>query len=273
MTTVEGDFSVDFYAIVRNFVQPDRIGDLTRHVVERLKAGTTSSDSTVRWAPAMAADPECEQLLADLVPAVSELTKLDLEATYSYVRYYRNGDQLPRHRDRPACEVSVSLNVASRPPAPWPLYLEGPSGITSVLLARGDAVVYRGCDCWHWREPFAGEGAIQAFLHYVDRKGAHAAERFDGRGRLGTLPHGSVPVHAGARVIVSGKTASLTGADGTVLALDETELLVWRSLDAGTIVPDVVVQVQRMRGFPRSTAQLFVRRVLETLRDGGFVVL
>jgi hypothetical protein len=33
----------------------------------------------------------------------------------------------------------------------------------------GDAVVYRGIDCPHWREAFNGEFAAQVFMNYVDQ--------------------------------------------------------------------------------------------------------
>jgi hypothetical protein len=33
--------------------------------------------------------------------------------TYSYARIYANGDELKKHRDRPACEVSVTLHLGS----------------------------------------------------------------------------------------------------------------------------------------------------------------
>jgi hypothetical protein len=53
-----------------------------------------------------------------------------------------------------------------------------------VVLAPGDAVLYRGTECPHWREAFAGEYASQVFLHYVRQGGPHASWRFDGRPAL-----------------------------------------------------------------------------------------
>ena len=53
-----------------------------------------------------------------------------------------------------------------------------------MRLRRGDALLYRGIDLAHWREPYAGRQLVQAFLHYVDRTGPHADQKFDGRATL-----------------------------------------------------------------------------------------
>jgi hypothetical protein len=37
---------------------------------------------------------------------------------------------------------------------PWPLWIEGPLGRAAVELGPGDALLYRGIECAHWREPF-----------------------------------------------------------------------------------------------------------------------
>jgi hypothetical protein len=54
----------------------------------------------------------------------------------------------------------------------------------AIDLAPGDAAVYRGIDCYHWREPFEGAEAAQVFLHYVDRDGPHASWKLDRRAHL-----------------------------------------------------------------------------------------
>ena len=51
-------------------------------------------------------------------------------------------------------------------------------------LSPGDALLYRGIDCFHWREPYLGSRLVQVFLHYVDRDGPHAGQKFDGRKTL-----------------------------------------------------------------------------------------
>lgn len=125
-----------------------------------------------------------EGLLEFVRPRIEQCCGLSLHPTYSLFRLYRHGNELKRHRDRPACEISVSLNIGQTPAEPWPIHVEGHSRPYTALLAPGDALLYRGIDCFHWREPYAGRQLIQAFLHYVDRDGPHADKKFDGRTTL-----------------------------------------------------------------------------------------
>ncbi|MGA7235113.1 MAG: hypothetical protein WBY44_05520, partial [Bryobacteraceae bacterium] len=58
-----------------------------------------------------------------------------------------------------------------------------------------------GCDCYHWREPFAGNHLAQVFLHYVDQNGPNTEWKYDKRSRLSRLPDensivGSQPLSA-----------------------------------------------------------------------------
>jgi hypothetical protein len=63
-------------------------------------------------------------------------------------------------------------------------YVVVPGLVDAALLQPGDALLYRGHDCFHWRDAYAGQQLAQVFLHYVDRNGPHAAEKFDGRESL-----------------------------------------------------------------------------------------
>ena len=51
-------------------------------------------------------------------------SNLDLIPTYSYAIAYKRGDKLRRHKDRPSCEISTTLNLGGDK---WPIFLE-PSG-------------------------------------------------------------------------------------------------------------------------------------------------
>jgi hypothetical protein len=57
-----------------------------------------------------------------------------------------------------------------------------------VSLNPGDGLIYRGCDCYHWREPFAGDHLAQVFLHYVDQNGPNTEWKYDKRPRLSGPP-------------------------------------------------------------------------------------
>jgi len=99
--------------------------------------------------------------------------------TYSYARLYKNGEVLKRHKDRGACEVSVTLHLGSDG-VEWPIYFETPAGDTvSVNLKPGQAVIYLGCIAPHWRDVYEGSDYRQVFLHYVRARGENRHFYFD----------------------------------------------------------------------------------------------
>ena len=128
------------------------------------------------------ADPVMETLLMKVLPVMKKETGLELVPTYSYARLYKKGDILKRHRDRPSCEISTTLNLGGDP---WSIFMEG----VEVLLNTGDMLVYSGCELEHWREPFQGDVCGQVFLHYNHVNGPFANKnKFDGRPMLGLPP-------------------------------------------------------------------------------------
>ena len=145
-------------------------------------------------------DMVMETLMMKVLPKMQQETGLQLIPTYSYARLYKKGDILKRHKDRPACEISTTINLGGDP---WPIFIDGtgsnnvvdeyknihkpnaPKG-TKVLLEVGDMLVYSGCELEHWREPFEGNICGQVFLHYNHVNGPFADKnKFDGRPKLG----------------------------------------------------------------------------------------
>ncbi len=146
------------------------------------------------------ADFVMETLLVKMLPIMKEHTGLDLLPTYSYARAYKKGDILKRHKDRPSCEISTTLNLGGDK---WAIYID-PTGSNNVIdeyknihkpnapkgdkvvLEVGDMLVYNGCELEHWREEFMGNICGQVFLHYNQVNGKFAdSNKFDGRPMLG----------------------------------------------------------------------------------------
>jgi hypothetical protein len=144
-----------------------------------------------------------DTLLVKMIPVIKQHCELELIPTYSYARAYKKGDKLRRHKDRPSCEISVTLNLGGDP---WPIFIDGtgadsvidefkeihkpnaPKG-TEVLLNVGDMLIYSGCELEHWREPFEGKICGQVFLHYNHKNGKFSKlNLFDNRPMLG-LPY------------------------------------------------------------------------------------
>ena len=125
-------------------------------------------------------DPAFDTLLMKILPVMQKETGLDVVPTYSYARIYKRGDVLKKHKDRPSCEISTTLNLGGDP---WPIFLEG----KQVDLNIGDMLIYEGCKLEHWRDEFEGEHCGQVFLHYNDVNGQFKdINIFDGRDKLGT---------------------------------------------------------------------------------------
>jgi hypothetical protein len=126
--------------------------------------------------------------------------------TYYYDRFYFCGQELTKHVDRPACEISVSLHIGTNLPEPnnkWPIWIKTPDVYKddkkteikekgkeeSIILTPGDAVLYKGCERPHWREamPFVKKSKKnkelyyyhQIFFHYVLQDGIRAHYAFD----------------------------------------------------------------------------------------------
>jgi len=141
-----------------------------------------------------------ETLLVKTIPMMKAKTGLNLIPTYSYTRLYKTGNILNRHKDRPSCEISTTLNLGGDP---WPIYID-PTGSNNVIdeykgimkpnapkgnkvdLKPGDMLIYSGCELEHWREPFQGKLCGQVFLHYNHANGPFAKSNlYDKRPLLG----------------------------------------------------------------------------------------
>jgi hypothetical protein len=141
-----------------------------------------------------------ETLLSRLLSTVKKKTNLNLIPTYSYARIYEKGSILARHKDRPSCEISTTLNLGGDP---WPIFID-PTGSDNVIdeyrnimkpnapkgvkinLNPGDMLIYSGCQLEHWREKFKGKVCAQVFLHYNNQEGPFKKSNlFDGRPVLG----------------------------------------------------------------------------------------
>jgi hypothetical protein len=118
------------------------------------------------------------RLLVEKVPEATALLGEKVLPTYTYARVYKHGSVLERHRDRPACEISFTINLGKD--VDWPIWFQRPDGSeTFVELNNGDAVLYLGCQSDHWRTKFEGQEYTQLFMHYVRSYGSKSWAYFD----------------------------------------------------------------------------------------------
>lgn len=132
-----------------------------------------------------------------------ELGRL-LYNTYYYDRFYFPGQELKKHVDRDACEISVTVHVSTNlrdGNEKWPIWIKTPDVYENekkekvitpgknkkVILSAGDGMVYKGCERPHWRKPMPaihGDNEEefyyhQIFFHYVLQDGNRAHCAFD----------------------------------------------------------------------------------------------
>jgi hypothetical protein len=155
----------------------------------QLENNKFGKDSQCPTSLSLGGDAAFDAVLEWIRPEVARLVGLDLTPTYSYTRRYAKGDVLKRHKDRAACEISLTLSIfIPKGAGPSVIHLKPPNLKESkVEMLEGDGCVYAGDEVEHWREPFRMGGYIQLFLHYIATHGANYPKlAFDGRPRLGT---------------------------------------------------------------------------------------
>lgn len=123
--------------------------------------------------------PEFQELLCEKISTVGWLIGESVLPTYTYARVYHKNAELKMHKDRGACEISLTVNL-DQDETEWPIWIKKPDGKEVCLnLKPGDAMLYLGCVAEHWRTPFQGNKHTQVFLHYVRAKGPNAKFAFD----------------------------------------------------------------------------------------------
>lgn len=182
------EFKEKGYTVVRNAVSKELVDFITQYALFDEMQDFTP-DTQVPNAHIKYADPVMETLLLKLQPIIEEATGISVYPTYSFYRIYSSGDELVPHKDRPSCEVSITISLGydyQGKDYSWPIYVDG----TACHLLPGDLVCYRGVDLEHWRTPFdvpEGSWHVQAFLHYVDINGPYSNYKFDQRNSIGEI--------------------------------------------------------------------------------------
>ena len=182
------EYEQNGWVLIKNFIEPQGINTISRYIeysynqnlMERIDAADVKSYANY-------GDPLTETILYNSLADMEVITGKKLYPTYSFSRIYVKGDVLKPHLDRPSCEVSASIHVATKGES-WPIWMKvkGKEPVR-LILNPGDAVIYKGCDVTHWREVAdKTEINVQFMLHYVDQNGPNAEYKYDKRPSLGT---------------------------------------------------------------------------------------
>lgn len=177
------------FQVVKNFLEPDFVEFIQQYFFLRIKAGhSVLGDEQAPNSYSFYGDPLMETILESSTESLSKISEFNLLPTYSYSRLYGMGDELVIHKDRPSCEISATISLGVPNNDISPIYFsqnEDKSNPIKILLEPGDLCLYRGCNLYHWREPFNQKWYLQSFLHYVNADGEYKDHIYDKRNYLG----------------------------------------------------------------------------------------
>ena len=200
---IEGDYRRDGYALVREMVPRGVAGALMARLKADLPPGALTNPplepTPILNRPAFEIYgnqyPPMQAFLWALTPTMEAVTGQRLVPTYDYFRIYREGDICRVHRDRAACEHSLSMTLDYSDDVVWPLEvgdqgMDGPQDLfaddfgaepsRALAMRVGDAVAYRGVEHRHGRTiPNPNAWSAHLFLHWVDPDGPYADHAFD----------------------------------------------------------------------------------------------
>ena len=175
------------YIYLSNFLDKENCNQYVQEFQKLIKQGISKKDDQCPLSHSLGHTPLFDSLLEQLTPNMETATGKKLYPTYAYARWYAPGDELKIHKDRPACEISATITLGFEG-GQWPIYVgnnSDKSDARQINMNVGDAVVYKGCELYHWREKYVeGQWQAQVFLHYVDANGPHAQEKYDRRNKL-----------------------------------------------------------------------------------------
>lgn len=191
-------FQKNKYIVVKNFLPKD----VTPLYYQYCKMMAQSIDYKMTWFPnvyhtdwdgrfndeqcpnvySKYADILMESTILLMTQKAEQFTGLKLNPNYTYWRLYEKGCVLERHKDRPSCEISATINLGSNnsnidenryPNYEWPIFVKSGEQEIPIRLEPGDALIYRGCEIEHWREEFMGLNNAQVFFHWSDKNGEY----------------------------------------------------------------------------------------------------
>ena len=165
------------FALIPNFISPEHAEQCASELRYTNSIGNYESDWDVAPNASSISDPTFGlEIMCDKNSLINDIVGEYLVPTYCFSRIYRTGDTLPKHTDRAACEVSLTVHLDGD--AEWLFACYD----SELSLNPGDAVLYLGHVVPHYRvDPYKGKEYLQFFMHYVRTRGCHKEVYFDKR--------------------------------------------------------------------------------------------
>ena len=187
MISKELEFEQNKYIYLSNFLDKENCNQYVLEFKKLIDQGLCKKDPQCPLSWSIGHSPLFDSLLEQLTPNMEAATGKKLFPTYAYARWYAPGDELKVHRDRPSCEISATINLGFEG-NPWPIFMgydKDKKDCRQINMNVSDAVIYRGCEMYHWREKYIeGNWQVQVFIHYVDQEGPYTEYKYDKRDKL-----------------------------------------------------------------------------------------
>ena len=144
------------FVYIKNFISNERACELAKEFIKFSTENNLTGDGQAPNSSKSYNYISFLELLCEKTPEVSKFLGETVLPTYAYARVYKEGSELLKHRDREACDISLTLHLSKD--EDWPIWIEKPNGESvSLDLDSGDAMMYLGCEADHWREKFKGK--------------------------------------------------------------------------------------------------------------------
>ena len=166
------------FALIENFISPEHAAECA-HELRDIRMKPSDWKEVAPNASSIYNPTFGLEIMCDKNSFINEIVGEYLVPTYCFSRIYRTGDTLPKHEDRAACEVSLTIHLDGDEEWLFGCYDK------QLSLNPGDAVLYLGHIVPHYRvDPYRGKEYLQFFMHYVRTRGCHNKVYFDKENRL-----------------------------------------------------------------------------------------
>ena len=107
-----------------------------------------------------------------ITPHVSKILNKKIIPSFCFTRMYFPGSKLNFHKDRDACEITVSHCHYG---TPWKIYILEEDFTTE----KGISICYEGIDKSHGRIAPIANNALYSFYHWVEKDGKYDEFKYD----------------------------------------------------------------------------------------------
>lgn len=175
LATARRELKEDRHTILRHVIPPLEIAALRQYYRDAIAEGFFEA-SDAEWPDRSfsSRDGLAQFFHAQLTSLASEIAGARFKPSFQFFASYREGAELPPHRDREQSELAMSILLDFSPEpvdtSPWPLFVQPPQADSPTPIPQGigDAVLYYGREVRHHREMLkSSDYSSSWFFFYV----------------------------------------------------------------------------------------------------------